>query len=133
MVCKKLTISLVSSFFLFSIVNSRTISHDTQRGGGARWHHIIQYLRYQNIQDITIKLAYFHSNSKIKKQNDGWLWLTSQDTSPLLNKVTRAPSDILIGQARSANSSHGLPKYLMIHSSFCSINVTYISVKSNIT
>ena len=49
----------------------------------------------------------------------------SQDTSPLLNKVTRAPSDILIGQTRSVNSSHGLPKYLMIHSSFCSINVTY--------
>jgi hypothetical protein len=34
--------------------------------------------------------------------------MTSQDTSPLLNKVTRAPSYILIGQTRSANSSHGL-------------------------
>ena len=51
--------------------------------------------------------------------------MTSQDTSPLLNKVTRAPSDILIGQTCSANSSHGLPKYLMIHSPFCSIHVTY--------
>ena len=53
------------------------------------------------------------------------LWLTSQDTSPLLNKVTHAPSDILIGQTRSPNSSPGLPKYLMMHSPFCSINVTY--------
>ena len=49
------------------------------------------------------------------------LWLTSQDTSPLLNKVTRPPSD---RPARSANSSHGLPKYMIIHSPFCSINVT---------
>jgi hypothetical protein len=39
--------------------------------------------------------------AKLKK-----LWLTSQDTIPLLNKVTRSPSDILIGQTRSANSSH---------------------------
>ena len=108
----------VSCFLVFSIVNSSTISHDTQRGGGAKWRHIIQYLRQQNIQDIIIKLTYFHSSSKIKK-----LWLTSQDTSPLLNKVTRAPSYILIGQTRSANSSHGLPKYLMIHLPFCSINV----------
>jgi hypothetical protein len=112
----------VSCFLVFSIVNSSTISHDTQRGGGAKWRHIIQYLRQQNIQDIIIKLTYFHSSSKIKK-----LWLTSQDTSPLLNKVTRAPSYILIGQTRSANSSHGLPKYLMIHLPFCSINVTYVS------
>ena len=73
-----------------------------------------------NIHYIIIKLTYSHSNSKIKK-----LWLTSQDTNPLLNKVTRAPSDILIGQTHSANSSHGLPKYLMIHSPFCSINVTH--------
>ena len=109
----------VSWCLVFSIVNSRTISHDTQRGGGARWRHTIQYLRYQNIQDIIIKLTYSHSNNKIKK-----LWLTSQDTSPLLNKVTRAPSDILIGQTHSVNSSHDLPKYLMIHSPFCSINVT---------
>jgi len=37
--------------------------------------------------------------------------LKSQDTSPLLlNKFTRAPSDIVIGQTRSANSSHDLPK-----------------------
>jgi hypothetical protein len=36
---------IVSCFLVFSIVNSRTISHDTQRGGGARWRHIIQYLR----------------------------------------------------------------------------------------
>jgi hypothetical protein len=49
---------------------------------------------------------------------------TSQDTSPLLNKVVRAPSDILIGQTRSATSSHGLPQYLMIHLPFCSIYVT---------
>jgi hypothetical protein len=47
--------------------------------------------------------------AKLKK-----LWLTSQDTSPLLNKVTHAPSDILIGQTRSPNSSHDLPKYLMM-------------------
>ena len=57
----------VSCFLVFSIVNSSTISYDTQRGGGARWRHIIQYLRQQNIQDIIIKLTYFHSNSKIKK------------------------------------------------------------------
>jgi len=59
--------NIVSCFLVFSIVNSRTISHDTQRGGGARWRHIIQYLWYQNIQDIIIKLTYSHSNSKIKK------------------------------------------------------------------
>jgi hypothetical protein len=53
-----------------------------------------------------------------------YLWLTSQDTSPLLNKVVRAPSNILIGQTRSETSSHGLPQYLMIHSPFCSIYVT---------
>jgi hypothetical protein len=51
----------------------------------------------------------------------------------MLNKVTRAPSDILIGQTRSANSSHGLPKYLMIHLPFCSINVTYVSEWSDMT
>jgi hypothetical protein len=39
-----------------------------------------------------------------------YLWLTSQDTSPLLNKVVRASSDILIGQTRFATSSHGLPQ-----------------------
>jgi hypothetical protein len=43
------------------------------------------------------------------------------DTSPLLNKVGRAPSDILIGQNHSATLSHGLPQYLMIHSPFCFI------------
>ena len=34
--------------------------------------------------------------------------------SPLLNKVTRAPSDTLIGQTRSANPSHGPQKHLKI-------------------
>jgi hypothetical protein len=56
----------VSCFLVFSIVNSRTISHDIQRGGGARWRHIIHYFQLQNIQDIIIKLTYSHSNSKIK-------------------------------------------------------------------
>ena len=80
---------------------------------------------YHIISSITKYTRYHHKayilslKSKIKK-----LWLTSQDTSLLLNKVTRGPSDILIGQTRSANSSHGLPKYLMIHSPFCSIKVT---------
>ena len=84
-------------------MNSRTISHDTQE---------------VELDDIT---PYNIFDTKIYKIS---LTLTSQDTSPLLNKVTRAPSDILIGQTRFANSSHGLPKYLMIHSPFCSINVT---------
>jgi hypothetical protein len=35
---------IVSCFLVFSIVNSRTISHDSQRGR-ARWLNIIQYLR----------------------------------------------------------------------------------------
>ena len=40
--------------------------------------------------------------------------MTSQDTGPLLNKVTRASSDILIGQTRSVNSSHhgGYPLWI---------------------
>ena len=85
---------------------------------------------HHTISSITKYTRYHHKalihtltqTAKLKK-----LWLTSQDTSPLLNKVTRAPSDILIGQTRSANSSHGLPTFLMIHSPFCSINVTYIT------
>ena len=58
------------------------------------------------------KYARYHYKAYILslKQQDERLWLTSHDTSPLLSKVTRAPSVILIGQTRSANSSHGLPK-----------------------
>ena len=51
----------VSCFLVYFIVNSRTLSDDTQRGREARWRHTIQYIRYQNIQDIIIKLTYSHS------------------------------------------------------------------------
>jgi hypothetical protein len=80
---------------------------------------------HHTISSITKYTRYYHKAYILSlKQQNKKLLLMSQDTSPLLNKVTHAPSDILIGQTRSANSSHGLPKYLMIHSPFCSINVT---------
>jgi hypothetical protein len=107
----------VSCFLVYFIVNSRTLSDDTQRGREARWRHTIQYIRYQNIQDIIIKLTYSHS--------------TLIDVSryrSFIEQITRAPLDILIGQTRSANPSHGLPKYMMIYSPFCSINVICIIV-----
>jgi hypothetical protein len=106
-----------SSFLLSTAVQYLMIPREEVELNDVTSYNIIDK---PNIQDIIIKLTYSHSNSKIKK-----LWLTSQDTSPILNKVTRAPSDILIGQTRSANSSHGLPKYMMMHSPICSINVTW--------
>jgi hypothetical protein len=77
---------------------------------------------HHTISSIPKYTRYHHQAYILSRQ----LYLTSQYTSPLLHKVTRAPSDILICQTRSANSSHGLPKYMMIHSPFCSINVTYL-------
>ena len=86
-------------------------------------HHtmssIPKYIRYHH-------KAYILS---LKQQNEKKNKKTLIDVArykSLIEQNYSTPSDILIGQTRSANSSHGLPKYLMIHSPFCSMNVTYL-------